>query len=103
MDRWERGAFVFTNKRLNAELSDLMERLSALMRKVSQDTVPEKIGGKFKTGYKPFRIVPQEEYDRRSEESKKANAIASQAWVLLDRLVVQIKDRIPEALDNPVN
>lgn len=102
-DRWQRGTFCFTNRKMNAELSSLMERLLALRLKIANDTVPEMISGKLRTGYKPFYLVSQEEYDRRDNESKKANEIASQAWVLLDLIAERIKKRIPEVLNDPVS
>jgi hypothetical protein len=102
-NRWERGVFFFHNRKLNLELSALMERLDKLMMKIAQDTVPEWIGGRFRTGYKPFRIVSEEEYLRRQSEAREANRIASQAWTLLDALATKIKDGIPEAMDKAVD
>jgi hypothetical protein len=94
-DRWERSVLFFQDKEMNGELSSLMEKLSDLAMKIAVDTVPEKIGGVYKTGYKPIRIVPEEEYKRLMAESKKANEIASQAWEILDNLVKKIRNRIP--------
>ncbi len=48
-------------------------------------------------GYKPIRIVPQDEYDRLMSESRKADALANAAWVLLEQLISDVRKHIPDA------
>ncbi|WP_416511213.1 hypothetical protein [Aliiroseovarius sp. YM-037] len=102
-DRWERGTFFFHNRTLNRDLSELIDRLNTLDMKIAQDTVPKLIGGEFRTGYKPFNLVSDDEYRRLRNESKTANEIASQAWKLLDQIVAKIRMGIPEVLDEPID
>lgn len=102
LDRRERGVFTFQNEELDKKLSSFIEKLEMLYEKIAQDTVPEMIGGEFRTGYKPMSIVPDEEYQRRRSESQAANKFAWNAWDSLEILVQHIKTDIPEALDEPI-
>ncbi|QPH52530.1 hypothetical protein [Pontivivens ytuae] len=103
LNRWKRGTFMFHNKTLNTDLNAFMKQLDALSSKISQDTVPEMVGGQWRTGYKPVSIVSQQEYHRLMSESKSANAIAGNTWVLLDQIVEKIRTKIPEVWDQPVD
>ncbi|MCE8534552.1 hypothetical protein KBY24_14255 [Ruegeria pomeroyi] len=102
VSRWEKGQLFFHNKTLAKKFDALMRSLDQLYMKIAMDTAPEMIGGIFRTGYKPYGIVTDEEYERRRELSKEANAIASTAWTLLDELSSQIRRDMPEAVENPL-
>lgn len=101
-DRWNRGSLFFHDDSLNKVLSGVMERLQILRRKIALDTTPEIIAGKLAVGYKPFGIVPEDEYDRLRKESQVANDLATDAWKALDCMVVEIRRKIPEAWDEPI-
>lgn len=101
-NRRDDGSMLFHNRKLDKMLTDLTERLDTLSEKIAQDTVPEMIGGVMMTGYIPFRIVTDEEYQLRMKSSKEANAIANQAWNALDKLAREIRSGIPQALDEPL-
>lgn len=102
LNRWERGTMHFHDEDMNRRLSVLMSTLNELHHKISQDTVPEMINGKMRTGYKPARTIPQEEYDRLLSESKVANKIASKAWNQLDVITSEIRQRFQSAFDDPI-
>ena len=102
VDRWEKGRLFFHNRKLAKKFDALMRSLDQLSMKIAMDTAPEMIGGIFRTGYKPYGIVTDEEYERRRELSKEANSIASTAWVLLDELSGQIRKDVPEASEDPL-
>ena len=101
-DRRERGIFFFHQEELDGELATFMKLLRDLSYKVAEDTVPVLIGGAFRTGYKPFELVSEEEYQERRKESKKANEMASKAWDKLDRMVSRIKSDYPEVFEDPI-
>lgn len=94
---WERGELFFSSNSLQRRLDDFFLSLKQLSSKVAQDTVPESIGGGMVIGYKPYRIVTQEEYDRRMKESKKADLLANTAWTHLDDLINELRHQIPDA------
>lgn len=100
IDEWKRGELFFSRNRLQNQLSDFFGSLERLSNKVAQETVEEIISGKRVIGYKPFRIVSQEEYGRRMNRSEEADKIADTAWKLLDEIVTEIRTQIPDAYSN---
>lgn len=101
-NRHETGKLEFQNKGLNKKLENLIGDLEKLGLFVAQHTVPEMIGGVWRTGFKPFDNVTQERYDELLVLSGEANELASNAWEKLDSLVSIIKIRVPEALDEKI-
>ncbi|WP_341864061.1 hypothetical protein [Gymnodinialimonas sp. 57CJ19] len=79
-----------------------MDQLDALSMRIAQDTVPVMVAGGFQTGYKPVDIVHEDEYQRRRDQSKVANEIATNAWKLLDDLARVVREKVPQALDKPL-
>ena len=100
--RYEIGELFFHNKKLAQLFRDFTHQLDEFNELIAVETVPEMIGGVWKTGFKPFGIVLEEEYRRRREQSKKANNTAQIAWKLLDQCVVHIKRYYPEVLEKPL-
>ncbi|MDD9718487.1 hypothetical protein PVW48_17120 [Dinoroseobacter sp. PD6] len=101
-NRWDDDSLFFHNKALNEDLHKVVKSLDALSMKVAHDTVPEFVAGKMRTGYKPYHIVKEDEYELRRRESKKANELANQAWNDLDQLAKKIRDQMPQVLDEPL-
>ncbi|MCK0126490.1 hypothetical protein MWU76_19020 [Gelidibacter sp. F2691] len=99
IDDWEKGVLLFNDSNLNDNLRSLMQKLEILSIKIASDTVPVSIAGKMRTGYKPYEIVPDEEYCRRQKGSKAANQMATHAWEALDEIVSNIKSEHPSVFD----
>ncbi|MEL7466762.1 MAG: hypothetical protein AAFN79_21995, partial [Pseudomonadota bacterium] len=102
LNRHECDEVFFHDEDLNTKLDDLMKKLDDFSWKIALDTVPEKIAGAWRTGYKPYEIVSEEEYQRRRTESKEAGRLAGVAWEALDLLIADLRNRIPEAWDQPL-
>lgn len=84
----------FHNKALQVKLNTFCEELDELSTHVARHTTPEMIAGEFQTGFKPSSIVTDDEYQRLRKESKRANTIASKAWVELENMVPDLRAMI---------
>lgn len=98
-NRREVGELEFQDKELDRLLSKFVARLNEFNSCIAGNTVPELVGGRMMTGFKPVGIVTQETYDRLRSESLKANVLADEVWQCFDYLVSRVKRLVPEALD----
>ena len=80
-------------------MAKFLEKFELFNRFIAQHTVPELISGTFQTGFKPPKIVGQNEYDLLRDLSLQANNLADIAWNEFDLLIESVLRSIPEALD----
>ena len=97
IDDFDNGRIFFSHKKIQSQLREFVAALSELSLKVAQDTTPVRVGGALRIGYKPERIVQQDEYDRLMKESRVADRMADNAWVRFEKLVVSIREFVPDA------
>lgn len=99
LNRYERSELLFGKTEV-AKLTDVfMKDLRAFYRFVAANTTPEIIAGRSMTGFKPDRIVNDDEYRRRENLAREADEMADVAWERLESLAAAIQKKIPEALD----
>lgn len=96
------GEFVFLDPNVQPRFELFIKKLDKFHFYIGEHASPETIGGQWRTGFKPFRIVSQEEYDLRRERSDVADTKANEVWAELEKLVSTIKNEIPMAYDSPI-
>jgi hypothetical protein len=92
----------FQNPSLQKRLVLFVECLSKLNNHVAQHTAPVLVGGKTMTGYKPDRIVAEDEYQRLRKLADEANSFSDAAWEQLEDLVQLIRIEVPECFDENI-
>jgi len=98
MNRYERDALFFHNRKLKVKLAPFFEELRTLCDYIAIETTPEKIGGCWRIGFKPPENVPDEEYNNRRRKADHANKLATNSWIYLDELAKLIREKMPAAI-----
>lgn len=99
----DRGAALFQDKRVQKKFSDFIMKLDTFSDFFGGNSSPEKFGASLLQS-----IIPANQFDewnisdRHQAEIKETNRLATEAWKSMEFLIAEIRDRIPEAFDDPI-
>lgn len=98
LNEHEVGTAFFQDRRIMPLFNDFCRELETFSKYMAEHSSPNEFG---RQSIIPSWFVGEE--DRFKDEIKEANRLASRAWARLTPLIGKIKDRIPEAFEEPVS
>lgn len=97
------GTAFFQDKRLKPTFDDFCRSLGEFCSYMAEHSAPEGHRGGLIQRIVPAHVDAFQLNQRQLDEIEEANRLASKAWDALELLIPKIKDRVPEAFDEPID
>ncbi|MFG6561735.1 hypothetical protein ACGYK7_14635 [Sulfitobacter sp. 1A15299] len=100
---FDQGTAHFQDKRVQKNFSDFIIKLNTFSNYLGTHSSPERFGASYLQS-----IIPANQFDgwnisdRHKDEINETNRLATEAWKSMKILLADIKDRIPETFDDPI-
>lgn len=103
LNETELGIAQFQDKRVQVKYEEFFERLRSFVDYFSLKSTPERFGALTLQSIIPARKYDEMNiFDHHQDEINEVNRLAKEAWKGMLPLIREIKDRIPEVLDEPI-
>lgn len=98
INEYETGILFFQDRVLMFLLDGLCQELQNFSKYMAQNSVPDRYG---RQNFIPSSQMGSKE--RFKEEIREANRLANLAWEHFPPIIAEIKQRVPEAFDEPIS